>query len=101
MGIEDFPKTKSENKEETPEQEEKVLNPEEIEGLGKDMAQYVEELRRNIEGIERELKIEKDKQKIKELRAALKKWQEEYEGLKDFVDDLEAGDYEKITKKPA
>jgi len=82
------------------EEKERKLNPKEIEGMGKDMGQYVEELRSGIEEIKQELKTEKDKQKIKELQAALKKWQTEYDGLKDFVAVIEEGDCEEIIKKP-
>jgi len=78
--------------------QEKVLNPEEIEELEEDMGQYVKGLSVRIEEIKKELKIRVDDEKTKELKTELVDLEEQYEGLKDFVDAIKEGDHEEITE---
>lgn len=79
--------------------EERVLNPEEIEELGDEMGQYVVGLKEKIDEIKEELRIRVDDERAKELKAELEELEQEYEGLKDFADAIEAGDFEEITEK--
>ncbi len=86
---------------ETLEPKEKILNPEEIEELGGDMSEYVKGLKTRIDEIEQELKDEKlDENKKSELESELEELGEQYEGLKEMVDDIQSGDFEEITEKP-
>jgi len=101
MSFEKFPKIKPENKKETLESEERVLNPEEIEELGDGMVQYVEGLKIRIDEIQEELKDEKlDENRKSELEAESKELKEQHEGLKEMADDIESGNFEEITEKP-
>ncbi len=80
--------------------EERKLNPEEIEDLGQDMNQYAEGLNARIKEINTQLLKEGINPEGKsKLETELKELQEQYKGLKDFVDAIENEDCEEITEK--
>ncbi len=86
------------NNEEEP--DERSLSPEEIEKLGSDMGEYVEKLKERIDEIERLIKEERDEQERIKLKEELDELQVEYDGLAEFIDDIDSGDFDEIIERP-
>ncbi len=109
MSFEKFPEPiigdSAESSEKTPERvpekerEEKILAPEEIEQLGQEMHEYIKGLRERINEIKKELETETDKERKAQLEEELEDLQEQCDGLTEFADDIESGDYEEITER--
>lgn len=81
------------------EKTEKTLSPEEIEELEGDMTEYLKGLEERIKEIKKEIE-ESEGERKSELEEELEELNNQYEGLTEFVEDINSNNYEEITEKP-